>query len=352
MTSQSFHQNFKKVFLTTNSSVKEAFKSLIDSSLRICLVIDENKKLLGTISDGDLRRGMLKGLTLEDNICPIVKKDPLVVPQGVNQDTIRQIMTTNKILQVPEVDNENHVIDLHCLDTLFESKELTNEFVIMAGGKGTRLKPYTDKCPKPMLEVKGKPILLRIIEQAKSEGFTNFTISTNYLGHIIKDYFKDGSELGVKIEYLTERKSLGTAGSLSLLKELPSHPIVVTNGDVICDVKYSDILDFHLKHQCCATMAVRLHERQNPYGVVRMDGINIIGFDEKPKEKFHVNAGIYVISPKSLKLLSPNTFIDMPDLFVNLKTKNHTTFAYPMHEPWLDVGNPNDFKKANNYTLK
>ena len=186
MTSQSFHQNFKKVFLTTNSSVKEAFKSLIDSSLRICLVIDENKKLLGTISDGDLRRGMLKGLTLEDNICPIVKKDPLVVPQGVNQDTIRQIMTTNKILQVPEVDNENHVIDLHCLDTLFESKELTNEFVIMAGGKGTRLKPYTDKCPKPMLEVKGKPIVLRIIEQAKSEGFTNFTISTNYLGHIIK----------------------------------------------------------------------------------------------------------------------------------------------------------------------
>jgi NDP-sugar pyrophosphorylase family protein len=291
---------------------------------------------------------MLKGLTLEDNICPIVKKDPLVVPQGVNQDTIRQIMTTNKILQVPEVDNENHVIDLHCLDTLFESKELTNEFVIMAGGKGTRLKPYTDKCPKPMLEVKGKPILLRIIEQAKSEGFTNFTISTNYLGHIIKDYFKDGSELGVKIEYLTERKSLGTAGSLSLLKELPSHPIVVTNGDVISDIKYSDLLNFHLNYRSDATMAVRLQERINPYGVVTMDGYKIVGISEKPREQFHINAGIYVVSPNSINILRKNSQCDMTEMFEDLRTRKFNTFAYPLHEPWLDIGSHADFSVANN----
>ena len=351
MTSQSLRKNFKKVFLTINSSIEEAFKSLIDSSLRICLVIDEDKKLIGTISDGDLRRGILKGLSLEENICSVLKKDPFVVPQGVNQDTIRQIMTTNKILQVPEVDNNNNVIDLHCLDTLFESKELKNKFVIMAGGKGTRLKPFTDKCPKPMLEVNGKPILLRIIEQAKSEGFTDFTISTNYLSHIIEDYFKDGAEYGVNIEYLSESIPLGTAGSLTLLNESPVLPFVVTNGDVISDVKYADILDFHNKYESSATMAVRLYERQNPYGVVKMDGVQITGFDEKPKEKFHVNAGIYALSPSSLKFLRSNTLTDMPDLFERLLTNKFTTFAYPMHEPWLDVGNPSDFRKANKEIL-
>jgi NDP-sugar pyrophosphorylase family protein len=291
---------------------------------------------------------MLNGLSLKENIFSVLNKNPFVVPEGLNADAIRQIMISNRIFQVPEVDKDYRILNLHCIDHLFEQKKLENKFVIMAGGRGSRLKPLTDKCPKPMLEVKGKPILLRIIEQAKSEGFSDFTISTNYLSHIIEDYFRDGSEFGVKIDYITESKPLGTAGSLAYLNKKTSHPIVVTNGDVICDVKYSDILDFHLKHGAGATMAVRLQERQNPYGVVKMEGVKIIGFEEKPCEKFHVNAGIYVISSESLQFLNVDAFTDMPDFFDTLNTRNFTNFAYPMHEPWLDVGNPVDFQQANN----
>ena len=347
MTSISSHQNYKKVFLTIDSSIKDAFVSLVESSLRICLIVDENSKLLGIVSDGDLRRGMLRGLSLEANISSVLQKDPLIVPEGVNIDTIRQIMTTNDIFQIPEVNKSNQVVDLHSFDTRCQVKGLKNKFVIMAGGKGTRLKPFTDKCPKPMLEVNGKPILLRIIEQAKSEGFNDFTISTNYLGHMIEDYFKDGSELGVNIEYLSECKPLGTAGSLTLLNESPEHPFVVTNGDVISDVKYADILDFHNKYKSSATMAVRLYERQNPYGVVKMDGVQITGIDEKPKEKFHINGGIYVISPSSINFLKKNSRCDMTEMFEYLRGQKFITLAYPMHEPWLDVGNPSDFQKAN-----
>lgn len=348
MTTNFFQKNFENTLLTAESSIEDANKSLTKSSLRICLVIDERKKLLGTVTDGDIRRGMLNGLSLKANIFSVLNKNPFVVPEGLNSDAIRQIMVSNKIFQVPEVDKEYHLLNLYCIDQLFEQKKLKNKFVIMAGGRGTRLKPLTDNCPKPMLVVKGKPILLRIIEQAKSEGFSDFAISTNYLSHIIQDYFRDGSEFGVKIDYITENKPLGTAGSLTLLKEPPSIPVMITNGDVISDIKYSDLLNFHLKYKSDATMAVRLQERINPYGVVSMDGIKIVGISEKPREQFHINAGIYVVSPNSINILRKNSECDMTDMFEDLRTSKFNTFAYPIHEPWLDIGSHADFSVANN----
>jgi NDP-sugar pyrophosphorylase family protein len=198
-----------------------------------------------------------------------------------------------------------------------------------------------------MLEVNGKPILERIIESSKAEGFRNFLISINYLGHIIEDYFGDGQKLGVNIDYLREEYPLGTAGSLSSISTIPCEPIIVTNGDVLTDVRYRDILNFHIRHKATATMAVRQHEIQNQFGVVRVKGLKIEGFDEKPIYRSCINAGIYVLDPIVLTQLEANQYCDMPDLFERTKVNNGLTIVYPMHEPWLDIGRPEDLVKAN-----
>lgn len=347
MNTKTAQKNLKDAVLNQYSTIENAVKSLNKSSLRICLVVNHNNQLIGTVSDGDLRRGILKGLSLKDDIKSITKCNPFKVPQSVDKEVVKQIMIANKISQVPEVNDKNEIVYLHRLETFLEERHFENKFVIMAGGKGVRLKPLTDNCPKPMLEINGKPMIRRIIEQAKSDGFIDFIISINYLGNIIEEYLSDGSDLGVNIEYIKETIPLGTAGSLTLLPNALNKPFVVTNGDVISDIQYSDILDFHSRHNSDATMAVRLQERQNPYGVVKMDGVKIISIDEKPKEQFHVIGGIYVISPATIKLLKKNSSCDMPEFFELMNSKNLSTYAYPMHEPWLDVGNPLDFQKAN-----
>jgi dTDP-glucose pyrophosphorylase len=347
MITKSTKNNFTDAYIYAESKIEDVVNSLNQSCLRICLVVNNDYQLIGTISDGDLRRGMLRGMGLQDSIKGIVKTDPFVVPKGVNKEFVKQIMLANKIAQVPEVNNKNEVIYLHCLEDLHQPKLIPNKFVIMAGGKGERLKPLTDNCPKAMLEVSGKPIIQRIIEQAKTEGFYEFIISVNYLGHVIEDHLKDGKGLGVNIEYIREKKPLGTAGSLTLLKTLPAEPMLVTNGDVLSEIEYSKLLDFHLRYNAHATMAVRLQERQNPYGVVKMDGVKFIGIDEKPKDQFHVNAGIYVISPCALNILEKNKRWDMTELFIRIMDSDLCTYAYPMHEPWLDVGSTEDFQKAN-----
>jgi NDP-sugar pyrophosphorylase family protein len=198
-----------------------------------------------------------------------------------------------------------------------------------------------------MLPVAGKPMLEHIIERAKEEGFTRFVISIHYLGQMIEDYFEAGERLGVAIEYLKETTPLGTAGALGLLSPHPELPFVVTNGDVLSDIKYGELLDFHSRHMAVATMAVRLHEWQHPFGVVQTKGVDIIGFEEKPIARTHINAGIYALSPEALNQMKNNNHCDMPSLFDQLQTAGKRIVAYPMHEPWLDVGKPDDLNKAN-----
>jgi NDP-sugar pyrophosphorylase family protein len=218
--------------------------------------------------------------------------------------------------------------------------------VIMAGGMGTRLRPHTENCPKPLLPVAGKPMLEHIIERAKLEGFSHFVLSIHYLGHMIEDYFGNGEHLGVQIDYLREQSPLGTAGALGLLNPRPDTPFVVTNGDVITDIRYGELLDFHIRHGAAATMAVRVHEWQHPYGVVQTKGVEIVGFEEKPVARSHINAGVYALDPDALNNLSADTHCDMPTLFERLQAKAQRTVAYPMHEPWLDVGRPDDLVAA------
>ena len=218
--------------------------------------------------------------------------------------------------------------------------------VIMAGGQGTRLRPHTDNCPKPLLPVAGKPMLEHIVERAKAEGFERFVIAVHYLGRMIEAYFGDGSSRQIQIDYLHEEVPLGTGGAISLLEPRPDIPFIISNGDVLTDIRYGELLEFHCRQGAAATMAVRLHEWQHPYGVVRTNGVDIVGFEEKPIARSHVNAGIYVLDPCALDTLRAGERCDMPTIFSRLQDRGARTIAYPMHEPWLDVGRAADLERA------
>ena len=340
-------KSWRKAVLPANSTLREVIGNMNQSSLRIVLVVNERGELEGTISDGDIRRGLLKGLDIDSTIETVIHRGALVVPPTLGRDMVLQLMVANKIQQIPVVDDQQRVLGLHVWDEITTSPVRANRIVIMAGGKGTRLHPFTEKCPKPLVTVAGKPMLEHIIERAKLEGFRDFVLAIYHLGQMIEEYFGDGAKLGVRIEYLHEEMALGTAGALSLLAPRPTEPFVVTNGDVVTDIRYGDLLDFHCRQEASATMAVRTHEWQHPYGVVQTRGVDIVGFEEKPIARSHINAGVYVLSPEALDELEYGAACAMPTLFERLQVRMRRTVAYPMHEPWLDVGRPDDLAKAH-----
>jgi len=343
----SFYKEWRKAIVQENSTIEQAINNLNQLGIKIVLVVDKTNKLIGTISDGDIRRGLLRDLDLNSSIVSILHSDPLVVPPELPKEMVRQLMVANKIHQIPVIDRQKHVIGLHIWNEVVNTSQRANIMVIMAGGKGTRLLPYTENCPKPMVLVAGKPMLEHIIERAKLEGFTKFLVAIHYLGYMIEEYFGNGEWLGVKIDYLREKSPLGTAGALGLVNTRPDVPLVVTNGDVITDIRYGELLDFHIRNKSTATMAVRSHEWQHPFGVVQIRDSKIVGFEEKPITRSYINAGIYVLSPEVLREFKPESPCDMPMIFELLQAKANHTFAYPMHEPWLDVGRPDDLIQAN-----
>jgi dTDP-glucose pyrophosphorylase/CBS domain-containing protein len=338
---------WRKVLLPLGATLHDAIRSLDESSLQIALVVDAVGHLVGTLTDGDIRRGLLRGLELQSSVDSIIHRDPLVAPPQLPRDTVMQLMRANRIRQMPVVDENRKVVGLHLLDELMQPARRANLMVIMAGGEGRRLRPHTEHCPKPLLPIGGKPILEHIIDRAKSEGFARFAISLRYLGHMIEEHFGNGASRQVHIDYLREQVPLGTAGAVKLLSPRPDLPFLVSNGDVLTDVHYGELLDFHCRHGAVATMAVRLHEWQHPFGVVHTKGVDIIGFEEKPVARSHINAGIYVLDPSTLDLLNADERCDMPTLFAALQERGLRTIVYPMHEPWLDVGRPADYVKAD-----
>lgn len=337
---------WKSALLREGKTIQDAIANLNETGLQIIIVVSSDNTLLGTITDGDIRRGLLKGFDLHSTVDNIMFRTPFIVPKDFTKEAILQIMRANKIHQLPVVDDKHKVIDLHIWDELMTPKLKPNLMVIMAGGKGTRLRPHTENCPKPMLLVDGKPMLEIIIERASREGFNHFIIAIHYLGHMIEDYFGDGSKWQVKIDYLREKTPLGTAGAIGLMSNVPDAPFIVTNGDLISDVNYTEFLDFHTRHKASATMAVRLYEWEHPFGVVKINGVDIIGFEEKPVMRNHINAGIYILNSSCLKLIKEGEFCDMPTLFEKLQVQGERTIVYPMHEQWLDVGRVDDLEKA------
>lgn len=339
-------KNWESVLLTPTKSIRDALGVLNDIRSQFVMVVDEARQLLGTVTDGDIRRGLLMGITLDSPVENVMYRDPLVVPPEMPRDSIEKLLVANRIHHLPIVDGRRVVIGLHTLEDLLEREVRENLMVVMAGGKGTRLLPFTESCPKPLLPVNGKPILEHILMRAQQDGFSRFLISVHYLGGMIEKHFGDGSRWGVKIEYIHEQEPIGTAGALSLIT-LPEAPIIVTNGDVLTDIRYSELLDFHLHHDATATMAVRMHEWQNPFGVATLNGVDLVGFEEKPVLRSYVNAGIYALNPEALSSLVCDEYCDMPMLFERIRQRGHRTIAFPMHEPWLDVGRPSDLVAAN-----
>jgi dTDP-glucose pyrophosphorylase len=344
-------KSWRSALLPATATLQEAIRSLDESALQIILVVAEDEVLLGTLTDGDIRRGLLRGLDLHGTIESLMTREPLVVPDGISSKAAAQLMQVNKIHQLPLVDPRRRVVGLLIWHELQASSQRPNLMVIMAGGLGTRLRPYTEECPKPLLPVSGKPMLEHIIERAKADGFHRFVLAINYLGQMIERHFGDGGRWQVEIEYLREKSPLGTAGAIALLEPRPGAPFLVSNGDVLTDIHYSELLDFHCRHGAMATMAVRQHEWQHPFGVVRTSGIQIVGFDEKPVARTHINAGIYVLEPDSLDALEIGEHCDMPALFARLQDRGARTIAYPMHEPWLDVGREDDLERASSLRL-
>lgn len=338
---------WRQAIIHVNSTIQQVIRNLDQVAIKIVLVVNEADELQGTISDGDVRRGLLKGLDLNSPILSIIHRNALVVPPSVARETVMQLMVANKLQQIPVVDESHRVVGLHLWDEITVPPIRSNLMIIMAGGIGTRLRPLTEHCPKPLLPVAGKPMLEHIIERAKLEGFTHFVLAIHYLGHMIEERFGNGDGLQVRIDYIREKSPLGTAGALGLLNPRPDAPFVVTNGDVLTDIRYGDLLDFHIRHAAAATMAVRLHEWQHPFGVVQTQGVEIVGFEEKPVARTHINAGVYALSPAALAALPSDMHCDMPTLFERLQTESMRTVAYPMHELWLDVGRPVDLQLAN-----
>ena len=344
--------DWQKAVLTDKASIKDAIENLVSSSFQIILILDSNDVLLGIVNDGDIRRGILRGLNLNDSIKEVINRDPLVVGKDESTESVLHLMNVNGLHVIPIVGKKRNVLGLHLIKEMIVPEEKNNQMIIMAGGKGSRLLPATKDCPKPLLPVNGKPMLEHIILRAKEEGFHRFVLAVHYLGDMIREYFGNGDLWDIKIEYLNEEMPLGTAGGLSLLEERPNLPVIVTNADIISDISYSRLLEYHNNHKnSCATMCIRLYETQHPFGVVNTKGVEIVGFEEKPMLRTHVNAGVYVLDPKALDFLEKNQFCDMPSLFDRLQGEKLRTIVYPIHESWSDIGRLEEYTNANKLYL-
>ncbi len=339
--------NWESSLIDSQNNMKDAIKNLEDSMNRISIVVDEEQRLVGTITDGDIRRAILSGLSMNAEVNKFMNSKPTYIYSNMPKDSVISLMREKDIFQTPIIDNERKVVGLETLHNLLEIKQIDNPVFLMAGGFGKRLAPLTNETPKPLLKIGSKPILERILNKFIEVGFYDFYISTHFQAEKIKNYFKDGSDWNINISYVHEDKPLGTGGALGLLpKDKISHPVIIMNGDLISEINFVELLDYHQKHNSKATMCVSEYQLEIPYGVVNQLDHKLINIDEKPKQKFFINAGIYVVEPSVIDQISENTVIDMTTVLDNLIESGEEVNVFPIHEYWLDVGQHVDFNKA------
>jgi len=339
--------DWKKVLLSSDDSLDKAIKVLHNGGFRIALVVDKSRKLLGTVTDGDIRRALINKLTMKSLVGLIMNSNPITVDNKATNKEMLHLMSNEGLLHIPFVDKNGIICGMETLQHLVENPTYDNPVFLMAGGFGTRLHPLTNDVPKPLLKVGNKPILEMIIEQFVSYGFHNFYISTHFKSEQIRDYFKDGELYDVSIKYVHEDVPLGTAGSLGLLPDnLLDLPIIVMNGDLLTKVDFKNLLDFHCENNSEATMCVREYDFQVPYGVVEVDNYSIEQIKEKPIHKFFVNAGIYVLNRNLINKVDGKTYLDMTDFLENQLNSGRVN-AFPIHEYWLDIGQMDEYEKAN-----
>ena len=340
-------KDIQNIKLSKNASIEEALKVIGDGAMQIALVVDKSDKLIGTLTDGDIRRGLLKGLDLKSSIESITFKTPTIAKESDTKEMILKLAISKKLNQIPIIDESGKVIGIQEISQLVKPSEKKNKVILMVGGLGERLGSLTKDTPKPMLKVGNKSILETIVENFKGYGYTNIVMCLNYKSEIIQDYFGDGSEFGVNIEYIVEEKRMGTAGALSLLKDNSKEPFFVMNGDLLTNVNFEKIHECYLLNNAQALMCVREYESQVPYGVINIENTKIVSVEEKPTQKFFVNAGIYMLNPKVLKYIPKNEFYNMTTLFEKLIDKDKNIISFPIDGYWLDIGRFEEYKKAN-----
>ncbi len=339
-------ERWRTILIRPEMSIMEAIQVIDKGALRLALVTDSNGRLLGVVTDGNVRRALLKHTDMKEPVKSIMNQAPTSARMVDSRERILSLMNVKGIEHMPIVDDENCVVGLETIHNIAAPQPRENWVALMAGGLGSRLSPLTDVIPKPLLRVGSKPILEVILESFMVYGFKRFFLSVNYRKEMIKEYFGDGSAWGVTIEYLEENGRLGTAGSLSLFKDRPEHPFFVMNGDLLTRINFQHVLDFHLEHQSRATLCVRKVEQTVPYGVVRLDAHRLLNIEEKPVQEYFVNAGIYLLDPEVLPLIPKGQYFDMPTLFQSIIKQRETTAAFPFLDYWMDIGRMGDFRQA------
>ncbi|OSM01806.1 putative nucleotidyl transferase [Magnetofaba australis IT-1] len=327
--------------------IMEGLTVINRGAIGVALVTDDDMRLVGIVTDGDIRRGLLRHVSLEAPVAEIMGQRPITARDSDSRDHILALMRAHELDHIPIVNADGALVGLERLQQLARPVQRDNWVVLMAGGLGSRLGALTRDCPKPLLQVGSQPILEVILESYIALGFHRFFLSVNYKKHMIQDYFGHGERWGVRIDYLEEKEPLGTAGPLGLLPDRPTSPLIVMNGDLLTRLDFTRVLDFHREHEAEATLCVRQVEETVPYGVVQLEnGHRLSGIHEKPVNKYFVNTGIYVLEPSALERIPAGGYLDMPDLFRQLIDSGRPTAAFPFLEYWMDIGQVGDFHQA------
>lgn len=337
-------EEWSHLCVSPSSSILDVAKILQATSARIVLVVEEENKLFGIVTDGDIRRGLLAGVSAEEACSRVLNASPqTITPEGQLDDVLR-LASGSDVDSIPIVSDGGLIRGLWISHT--GQERLLNTVVIMAGGKGMRLRPMTTSIPKPLVSLRDKPMLHRLLESLRSEGFEKVALSVNYLGEQIEDSVRDGSSWELSVTYLREDFPLGTAGALGLLEAIPESPVLVINADVVTNARFQNLLKQHLKEEAAITIGMRVHDIEHPFGVLELEGSRVTGMKEKPVWREFVSAGVYVISPEVFALIQAGHYLDMPDLVTLAIGKGLPVEGFPLHEAWLDVGTPEDFRRA------
>jgi dTDP-glucose pyrophosphorylase len=332
--------------VTETTSILETIRVIGDTNLQIALVCREGK-LVGTATDGDIRRAILAAVPLDSPISEVMNRTPVTAPVGITNEAALALMRRHAIHQLPVIDGDGRVREVKLIDRLTRPSHGDHWVVLMAGGLGSRLKPLTDELPKPLIKVGDRPILETVLTGFVKAGFENFFISVNYKADMIRAHFGDGSAWGVRIEYLHEKERLGTAGALSLMPARPTRPFFVMNGDLLTTVDFEKMLRYHDEHSAYLTICVRDHNVTVPFGVVEFDGHRLVSIVEKPTKKYFVNAGVYLLDPGVLDFVAAGEPVDMPVLIEQLVAAGRTVVVFPLREYWIDVGRLDDLQRAS-----
>ncbi|MDY0043963.1 MAG: nucleotidyltransferase family protein [Syntrophales bacterium] len=344
--------NVQSLFISPDHSIREAMECIERGSCGIALVVDKDSRLLGTVTDGDVRRAVLANIKLDSPVSIILKNKistqyskPVTASLQTNQATLITLMRRSVLRQIPILDYEGKVVDLVMLADLLPTQDLPLQAVIMAGGLGKRLRPLTENLPKPMLPVAGKPLMELVIEQLKQIGIRRIHVTTHYKSEKISSYFGDGSSFGVELNYVNEERPMGTGGALGMIKPLKG-PMLVINGDILTQVNFRAMLSYHQEQQAIMTVAVKQYDLKVPYGVIECKGSRVCGLKEKPLMHFLVNAGVYLLETEVYEYIPENEPFNMTDLIQRLLDANQIVASFPIIEYWLDIGQHADYEKA------